>query len=260
MHKQGVDPRDWAGELAAFLRAQPEVSAVRIDPAAHKVEIATLGTVDLAALQLRLAATIAAVEQQLGTKTQAKATAGFTLRQAGGSMEVGRETCVTAERFWHWREVEWPALIREENEEESEWRELALFAGICGGCGLGGYAAGALLPDQLWISRLIYFIGVTAGGWDAAKDSWANLRTLKLDIHFLMVAVAIGAMAIGAWGEAVLLLFLFSASGAMEAYALDRTNHEVNALLKSSPKRAIRLREDGSEEEVDVAELQVGPL
>jgi Cd2+/Zn2+-exporting ATPase len=54
------------------------------------------------------------------------------------------------------------------------------------------------------------------------------------------------------WGEAVLLLFLFSASGAMEEFALDRTQREVSALLKSSPKRATLVWADGSEKEVPV--------
>ena len=52
-----------------------------------------------------------------------------------------------------------------------------------------------------------------------------------------MLAVAAGAVAVGAWGEAALLLFLFSASGAMEEFALDRTHREVSALLKASPKK-----------------------
>ena len=65
-------------------------------------------------------------------------------------------------------------------------------------------------------------------------------------------------MCIGAWGEAVLLLFLFSTSGAMEEYALDRTQREVSALLKTSPKRAVILTAQGEEQEVPVEALQVG--
>jgi Cd2+/Zn2+-exporting ATPase len=72
-----------------------------------------------------------------------------------------------------------------------------------------------------------------------------------------MLVVAIGAMFIGAWGEAVLLLFLFSASGAMEGYALDRTQSEVSALLKTAPKRATLVLPDGGEQEVAVEELQI---
>jgi Cd2+/Zn2+-exporting ATPase len=109
-----------------------------------------------------------------------------------------------------------------------------------------------------WLGRGLFLAGVITGGWDAAVDTWANLKKREIDIHFLMLAVALGAMAIGAWGEAVMLLFLFSASGAMEEYALDRTQREVSALLKSSPKRATIIRADGTEEEVPVESLQLG--
>jgi Cd2+/Zn2+-exporting ATPase len=260
MDKSAEATRDWGRELAAFLRSEPEISAVRIDPAARKVEIATLGTVDLAALQVRLAETIAAVEAQAAAKGPAEAPPGFTLREQAGTTVVGRETCVTAERFWHWHEVDWPEIIPEHADEEPEWKQLTWFAAFCGIAGIAGYIAHEALPGQPWVGHAIYFAGIVAGGWDAAKDSWSNLRTLKLDIHFLMIAVAVGAIAIGAWGEALLLLFLFSAAGAMEAYALDRTNREVSALLKSSPKRATLLLDDGTEREVDVAELQVGQV
>jgi Cd2+/Zn2+-exporting ATPase len=260
METKADKAQNWAEELADFLRQQPGVGAVRIDPTAHKVEIATLGLVDLADLQARLADTIAAVEKQWADRAAGKAPAGFVLRRRGVTTELGRETCVAVEKLWLWREMEWPELAPETAMAEPEWKELAVLASLCGACGLGGYLAHVIAPSLSWLSRALYLVGIAAGAWDAAKDAWPNLRTLKLDIHFLMLAVAAGAMAIGAWGEAVLLLFLFSASGAMEAFALDRTHREVSALLKSSPKRATLLLEDGTEREVDVTELRVGQL
>jgi Cd2+/Zn2+-exporting ATPase len=55
-------------------------------------------------------------------------------------------------------------------------------------------------------------------------------------------------------------LFLFSGSGAMEAYALGRTHREVEALLHASPQRARRLTPDGAEEEIPVAEVRAGDV
>ncbi|MGA3007300.1 MAG: cation-translocating P-type ATPase, partial [Opitutaceae bacterium] len=54
------------------------------------------------------------------------------------------------------------------------------------------------------------------------------------------------------------LLFLFSAAGAMEEFALDRTQREVSALLKTAPKRATLVLPAGGEREIDVAELGIG--
>ena len=135
--------------------------------------------------------------------------------------------------------------------EEQEWRTLMWLAGVCGVAGLTGWAAEVWVPSLPWLAKLLLGIGVVAGGWDAAVDTWENLRKREIDIHFLMLAVAAGAIVINAWGEAVLLLFLFSASGAMEEYALDRTQREVGALLKTSPKRATVLRPEALDSEYD---------
>jgi hypothetical protein len=108
-----------------------------------------------------------------------------------------------------------------------------------------GALADRLAPNSPWLAKSFFAVGILAGGWDAAIDTWANLKKREIDIHFLMLAVAIGAMFIGALGEAVLLLFLFSASGAMEEFALDRTQREVSALLKASPKSATVVLADG---------------
>jgi Cd2+/Zn2+-exporting ATPase len=249
---------NWVAKLAAFLREQPSVSAVRINPTAHTVSVATIGPVDLADFEDRLAATIAGVESRLAEQGKLKAPPGYALRQEGGETVLGRETCVTAEKLWLWREMEWPEIKAEPSPEDQEWRMLATLAAICGIAGLCGVAANALAPGMPWLGRGFFVAGLIAGGWDAAVDSWENLKKREIDIHFLMLAVAVGAMFIGAWGEAVLLLFLFSASGAMEEYALDRTQREVSALLKSAPKQATLVLEDGKEREVAVEELKLG--
>lgn len=253
--KAGVE---WVDELVRFLRTQPGVTAVRIDPTAHKVAVATVGNVVLAGLEEKLAATIAAVEAKVAEKNEGRAPPGFSLKQHGAATVVGRDTCVTAEKMWHWREMEWPEIKAEPQPEDQEWRMLAKLAALGGTAGIAGVAAGYLVPDLGWVAKACFLVGIVAGGWDAAVDTWANLKKREIDIHFLMLAVAVGAMVIGAWGEAVLLLFLFSASGAMEDYALDRTQREVSALLKSSPKRANLVAADGAEQEVAVETLQVG--
>ncbi|MBL9216209.1 MAG: cadmium-translocating P-type ATPase [Opitutaceae bacterium] len=249
---------DWVRELVNFLREQPGVRAVRIDPEAHRVAVATLDDINLADLQERLAATIAAVEVRLGPGRTAVTPSGYSLRKEGGAMVVGRDTCVTAEKFWNWREMKWPEVKPAVPADQQEWRKLAILAGTCGLAGIGGMTAELVAPERGWIALSIYVIGLIAGGWDAAVDTWENLRKREIDIHFLMLAVAAGAVAIGAWGEAVLLLFLFSASGAMEEFALDRTQREVSALLKTAPKQATLVRADGTEQAVAVEQLQVG--
>jgi len=250
-----VNGRNWGGELADFLRANPAVAALRIDEADRKVAVATLGVVDGAALEAHLGELLRVLEQQQGASRAARP-AGYQVRAAGGATVFERPTCETAPKFWQWREFAWPEAEPAE-AAAPEWRQLAVLATLCGGFGLAGFfSARAGAPG--WLPVALYAVALAAGGWDAAIDTWGNLRRGKLDIHFLMLAVAVGAVAIGAWGEAVLLLFLFSASGAMEEFALDRTHREVSALLHGAPKQATLIRADGTEQDVPVSALQVG--
>jgi Zn2+/Cd2+-exporting ATPase len=245
----------WTDTLANFLRAQPGIEGLRIDTERRKVSIATLGEVDLDLLQASLLATIDAVENHLGHR--AKAPAGFTVRQEGSVTEITGPSCVTAPKLWTWREID----LREPLEApapESEWRLLAGLASACAILGVAGFLTDHYGWGPLWFSRLLSLLAVIAGAYDAAVDAWANLRKREVDIHFLMLVVAAGALAIGAWDEAVLLLFLFSASGAMEEFAMDRTRREVSALLKSAPKRATVVAADGSESDIAVEDLKVG--
>lgn len=256
----------WANTLADFLRKQPGVNAVRIDQEGRKVSVATLGDVDLSQLQAQLAATIRGIESSL--QKPGAAPAGFKLKQEGRVTELAGDSCETATKFWQWREFAWPepaeeAQYRDEGGhehggEDSEWRELAVFASVCAVFGIAGALCDHLGIGPEWLHTALYAVALIAGGYDAAKDSWENLKEFKLDIHFLMLAVAVGAVCIGAWSEAVLLLFLFSASGAMEEYALDRTHREVSALLKSAPKKATIVGPDGHETEIPIEELKKG--
>jgi Cd2+/Zn2+-exporting ATPase len=251
-------PANWTDELVRFLCEQPGVGAVRLDPVSQRVSVATLGEVNLADLEAKLAATIAAVEARFADQPARLAAAGFTLRRDGAAVVIGRNMGATAESLWLWREMEWPEIKAEPAPEEQEWRTLAVLASVCGAAGIAGFAADLLAPEQPWLARAFYLVGLVAGGWDAAVDSWENIKKREIDIHFLMLAVALGALFIGAWGEAVLLLFLFSASGAMEEYALDRTQREVSSLLKTAPKRATLVDAAGHEHEIAVEELAVG--
>jgi Cd2+/Zn2+-exporting ATPase len=258
-----AQPVAWIEDLVSFLHAQPGVTAVRVDPAGKRLAVATLGEIDLGALESRLAGAIAAVEARLdagGRRGGSGVPSGFVLRQVGGATEVARETCATAPTFWRWIEFAWPEPLPAEGPQEfdSEWKLLAALAGACGVLGLTAFIGGHFWNEATGLTRALYVLALVAGGWDATKDTWEKVRQGKLDIHFLMLAVAAGAVAIGAWGEATLLLFLFSSSGAMEEFALDRTHREVSALLKASPKKATVVQSDGSERLVPIEEVGIG--
>jgi Cd2+/Zn2+-exporting ATPase len=97
-----------------------------------------------------------------------------------------------------------------------------------------------------------------AGSWFAAQDVWERLQKRAIDVHFLMLAVALGSASIGAWGEGTTLLFLFSLSGALESFALGRTQREIHSLFRDAPKSATVLDDRGHERELQVEKLRPG--
>src|SRR5256885_10139895 len=73
-----------------------------------------------------------------------------------------------------------------------------------------------------------------------------------------MIDVAAGSASIGAWDEGATLLFLFSLSGALEHFALGRTQREIRSLFREAPKFATVLDNDGGEKQIAVEKLNLG--
>ncbi|WP_312882168.1 heavy metal translocating P-type ATPase [Actinomadura alba] len=111
-----------------------------------------------------------------------------------------------------------------------------------------------------WVWWGLYLACYAAGGWG---PGWAGVRALaerRLDVDLLMVAAAIGAAAIGQVFDGALLIVIFATSGALEAYATQRTADSVRGLLHLAPDTATRLAADGSEHVVGAEQLVVGDV
>lgn len=137
------------------------------------------------------------------------------------------------------------------------------------------WAAGALalflagLVTQLgggphWAWWTLYLACYAAGGWEPGLAGLRALRDKTLDVDLLMVAAAIGAAVIGQITDGALLIVIFATSGALEAFAAARTGDSVRGLLDLAPDTATRVgfdgREDGNEETVRAADLEVGDV
>jgi Cd2+/Zn2+-exporting ATPase len=254
----------WVETLTAFMMGENQVEAIRLNPEEKRVTMATLGRVDEAALQHRLAAVLRELDEiwVQGPASLDKATSDHPrmvqLRQDGAALLLEKPSCPTAPRFWKWREFDWPEPEEMEAQSRAEWQALAVQATVCGVALAAGFAMERLtaVPQSVVIG--CYGVSLIAGGWDAAKDAWAGFFDRRVDVHFLMLAVAAGAVAIGAWEEGALLLFLFSTSGALEHFVMHRTHREINALTKAAPKLAHVLLADGATEDHNVNALRVG--
>lgn len=252
----------WVKLLADFLSTHEGVEAIHVDATARQVRLATLGPVDSTVLQEQLNEVLRRLEEAAPSMAkQSSSPSGLNLSQEAGLIMLAKPACPTAPRFWKWREFEWPEAEAMERQSEAEWRALAVQAGLCGAALVAAWALERHWPEipALW-ARVLFAVSLISGGWDAAKDAWENLRERRLDVHFLMLAVAAGAVAVGAWQEGALLLFLFSTSGALEHYVLHRTHREIHALTQAAPKLARVVLPDATTEQRAVSLLRPGDI
>jgi Cd2+/Zn2+-exporting ATPase len=135
-------------------------------------------------------------------------------------------------------------------------RLMLLLAAICGLSTLAGFLLGRAGIRSELIAPF-FALAYLSGGWFATQDVWHALKRGKIDIQFLMVAVAIGALFVKGWIEGATLLFLFSLSNGLEQFANYRTRKSIESLLKVAPKHALR-RENGRWKETPIDEVQIG--
>jgi len=105
-----------------------------------------------------------------------------------------------------------------------------------------------------------FYVGAyLAGGYFGVRAGLASLRQWTIDVDLLMVLAALGAAVVDAPFEGALLLFLFSLSNVLQAYAIDRTRKAIKSLMKLRPEKALA-RRDGGTVLLPVEELVVGDV
>ena len=185
----------------------------------------------------------------------------LTVQHDAEATTIARVTCPTAPKFWRWRDIPWPKIVprevmlpdEDDNDHEHEWKLQLVAAILCGMFGLFAWLSG-----EAKFATPLYVLAYVSGAWFTIHEIWELLQKRSLDVHFLMLAVALGSASIGAWAEGSMLLFLFSMSGALEHYAMGRTSREIRSLFKTAPKEAIVLDVAGHESLVAVDRLEVG--
>jgi Cd2+/Zn2+-exporting ATPase len=264
-----------ARSVVDTLAEEPSLEAVTFDPAQKKISMATLGRTDVAKVTQRLTQKIQSA-QNADTTSACSLLSGksdcavcgsplteverkqVTIQHDGGSTTIARVTCPTAPKFWRWRDLPFPKVapreieLPDDDHHINEWKwQLALAIA----CGVFGLLATFVFPA--W--RLpLFAVSYLAGAWFAVEEVWERLQKRIVDVHFLMLAVALGAACINAWPEGATLLFLFSFSGALEHYAFGRTQKEIRALFRDAPKTATALDAGGNETEVPVEKILAG--
>ena len=167
---------------------------------------------------------------------------GFTIINPENEMS-NRETSPDAspQNFWvyMWQRLE---------------TRLALIAAILI---IPGIVMTELLGQELvWVNGLS-LVAMGLAGWPIARSAWRSLRiSREVNINVLMTIAAIGAVIIGAYVEAAMVMVLFAIGEALEGYTASRARQAIRRLMEVAPATATRVS-GNSQTQIPVGQLAI---
>ncbi|KVS14670.1 heavy metal translocating P-type ATPase [Burkholderia multivorans] len=148
-----------------------------------------------------------------------------------------------------------PASAAPAEAPAKPWWPLAL----SGAAAIASEAASwAGLPA--WLSALLAIAAVLSCGLTTYRKGWIALRNGNLNINALMSIAVTGAMAIGQWPEAAMVMVLFTIAELIEAKSLDRARNAIQGLMRLAPDTATVQDADGTWRTIDAARVVLGAI
>ncbi|MFJ4395240.1 heavy metal translocating P-type ATPase [Pseudomonas sp. NPDC089396] len=137
---------------------------------------------------------------------------------------------------------------------KTRWWPLAL-------SGLAAVAAevvhfSALAPE--WLVAALALAAILGCGLGTYKKGWIALKNRNLNINALMSIAVTGAVLIGQWPEAAMVMVLFTLAELIEARSLDRARNAIGGLMQLTPDMATVQQADGQWQDVEVRDVAIG--
>ncbi len=114
----------------------------------------------------------------------------------------------------------------------------------------------ALAPE--WVVAVLALGAILGCGLGTYRKGWIALRHLNLNINALMSIAVTGAVLIGQWPEAAMVMVLFTLAELIEARSLDRARRAIGGLMQLTPDMATVRQAQGDWREVPVREVALG--
>lgn len=138
-----------------------------------------------------------------------------------------------------------------------QWTMMAL-AGVC--AIMAEVIAFSTGKDNAWPVIALALVSIATGGWPTYKKGWLALKSGILNMNALMSIAVTGAILIGQWPEAAMVMVLFALAEVIEVLSLDRARNAIRGLLAMTPEQATVQQPDGSWRENPAKTVAVGQL
>ena len=118
-----------------------------------------------------------------------------------------------------------------------------------------------LFPVPAWMAVPLYLAPYLIIGWDVLWKAVRNILNGQVfDENFLMALATVGAFATGEYAEAVFVMLFYQTGELFQDYAVGKSRQSIAALMDIRPDTANLELEDGSLEEVDPEDVEVGAV
>ena len=118
-----------------------------------------------------------------------------------------------------------------------------------------------LFPVPRWMEIPLYLAPYLIIGWDVLWKAVRNILNGQVfDENFLMALATVGAFATGEYAEAVFVMLFYQTGELFQDYAVGKSRQSIAALMDIRPDTANLELEDGSLEEVDPEDVEVGAV
>ncbi len=111
-----------------------------------------------------------------------------------------------------------------------------------------------------WLSAACALAAILACGLPIYRKGWIALSRRELNINALMSIAATGALVLGQFPEAAMVMVLFAIAEQLESASLAKANGAVAALLSLAPEVATVRGEDGAFAERPARDVPVGAV
>lgn len=126
------------------------------------------------------------------------------------------------------------------------WEKTAGFPGILG---------------NRWGSLVLYLVPYLIAGRDVVKKCLLGIKNRQLlDECFLMTLATVGAFVTGENSEAVAVMLFYQVGEWFQSYAVGKSRKSITDMMDIAPEYANIEREDGTIEEVDPDEVEIGDI
>lgn len=109
-----------------------------------------------------------------------------------------------------------------------------------------------------WPVFVLALLAIGLCGLGTYRKGWIALKNRNLNINALMSIAVTGALLIGQWPEAAMVMVLFTVAELIEARSLDRARDAIRSLMTLAPEQASVQQADGSWIALPLAEVPLG--